>query len=99
MDRKLIFLDIDGTLITAMSEPSALTVKAVRRVRENGHKVFLCTGRNMAIIGRDILDVGFDGIISSAGSHVEVGGEVLFDSLLTEETVQECLSVFHSHGI
>ena len=99
MDRKLIFLDIDGTLITAMSEPSALTVKAVRRARENGHKVFLCTGRNMAIIGRDILDVGFDGIISSAGSHVEVGGEVLFDSLLTEETVQECLSVFHSHGI
>lgn len=99
MDRKLIFLDIDGTLITAMSEPSALTVKAVRGARENGHKVFLCTGRNMAIIGRDILDVGFDGIISSAGSHVEVGGEVLFDSLLTEETVQECLSVFHSHGI
>ena len=99
MDRKLIFLDIDGTLITAMSEPSDLTVKAVRRARENGHKVFLCTGRNMAIIGRDILDVGFDGIISSAGGHVEVGGEVLFDSLLTEETVQECLSVFHSHGI
>ena len=40
MDRKLIFLDIDGTLITAMSEPSALTVKAVRRVRENGHRYF-----------------------------------------------------------
>ena len=72
MDRKLIFLDIDGTLITAMSEPSALTVKAVRRARENGHKVFLCTGRNMAIIGRDILDVGFDGKIGRASCRERV---------------------------
>ncbi len=99
MDRKLIFLDIDGTLIAAMSEPSALATAAVRGARKMGHKVFLCTGRNMAIIGDDILGVGFDGVISSAGGHVEVGGEVLFDSLLPEETVQECLSVFHSHGI
>lgn len=99
MDRKLIFLDIDGTLISAMSAPSALAVKAVREARENGHKVFLCTGRNMPIIGRDILDIGFDGVISSAGGHVEVEGKVLFDSLLPEETVQECLSVFHEHDI
>ena len=53
----------------------------------------------MPIIGRDILDIGFDGIISSAGGHVEVEGKVLFDSLLPEETVQECLSVFHEHDI
>lgn len=99
MERKLIFFDIDGTLIAAMAEPSALTAAAVRGVREKGHKAFLCTGRNMAIIGKDILDMGFDGVISSAGSHVEVGEEVLFDSILAEETVQECLSVFHAHGI
>ncbi len=99
MDRKLIFLDIDGTLISAMSAPSALTVKAVREARKRGHRVFLCTGRNMPIIGKDILDIGFDGVISSAGGHVEVGGKVLFDSLLPETTIQECLSVFHAHGI
>lgn len=99
MNRKLIFLDIDGTLISAMSQPSALTAKAVQGARANGHKVFLCTGRNMPIIGRDILDLGFDGVISSAGAHVETGDRVLFDSLLPEETIQECLSVFHSHGI
>ena len=94
MDRKIIFLDIDGTLIAAMSEPSALATAAVRGARKMGHKVFLCTGRNMAIIGDDILKIGFDGVISSAGGHVEVGEEILFDSLLPEETVQECLDVF-----
>ena len=99
MNRKLVFLDIDGTLIASMSAPSPLAAKAVRGARAGGHKVFLCTGRNMPIIGRDILDVGFDGVISSAGAHVEVDGEVLFDSLLPEELIQECLCVFHSHGI
>lgn len=99
MDRKLIFLDIDGTLVSAMAAPSAYTVEAVRRARGNGHKIFLCTGRNMPIIGSDILDIGFDGVIASAGSHVEVGGEVLFDKILPEETIQECLSVFHAHGM
>lgn len=53
----------------------------------------------MAIIGRDILDLGFDGVISSAGTHVEAGGQILFDSLLPEETIQECLSVFHAQGV
>ncbi|MDE6844587.1 MAG: Cof-type HAD-IIB family hydrolase [Lachnospiraceae bacterium] len=99
MERKLIFLDIDGTLVSAMKEPSVLVTEAVRHARNNGHRVFLCTGRNMAIIGKDILDVGFDGVIASAGGHVEADNVQLFDSLLCEEMIQECLSVFHEHGM
>ncbi|MCI9173518.1 MAG: HAD family hydrolase [Lachnospiraceae bacterium] len=99
MNRKLVFLDIDGTLVAAMSRPSPLAAKAVCRARENGHKVLLCTGRNMPIIGNDIMAVGFDGVIASAGSHVEVEGEVLFDRILPEETIQECLTVFHDQGM
>ena len=45
MNRKLIFLDIDGTLVTQMKAPSDHVKKAVRSARSNGHKVFLCTGR------------------------------------------------------
>lgn len=99
MDKKLIFLDIDGTLICDLAAPSALVAEAVRGARANGHGVFLCTGRNMPIIRRDILDIGFDGIVASAGGHVEVDGNVLFDSVLPEEIIQDCLSVFHAHGM
>lgn len=99
MDKKLIFLDIDGTLVAAMAKPSLLVTEAVWKARENGHKVFLCTGRNMPIIGADIWKVGFDGVIASAGGHIEVEGKVIFDQLLPEEVIQECLSVFHSYGI
>ena len=97
--KKIIFLDIDGTLVSAMAPPSALAASAVRAARANGHKVFLCTGRNMPIIGDDILSIGFDGVIASAGSHVEAEGRVLLDSLLEEETIQECLDVFHAQGM
>ena len=99
MSRKLIFLDIDGTLIAFKAQPSALVAAAVRGARAEGHGVFLCTGRNMPIISRELLDLGFDGVIASAGSHIEVGGQVLLDCQLPEELVQECLDVFHCNGV
>ena len=47
MGRKLIFLDIDGTLLPPgdMLIPES-TLAALDRARANGHKLFLCTGRN-----------------------------------------------------
>ena len=99
MDRKLIFLDIDGTLIAPLSSPTPQVRQAVRQTRSNGHLVFLCTGRNLPIIGPEILEIGFDGVIASAGAYAAVGGEVLLDRLLPEELVQECLSVFHGLGM
>lgn len=99
MDKKLIFLDIDGTLVAALSAPSPKVCRAIRQTRAKGHLAFLCTGRNLPIIGRDILDIGFDGVIASAGAYVSVGDQVLLDSLLPEEVVQDCLSVFHGLGM
>jgi len=86
---KLIFLDIDGTLTQMLAPPTPRVIRAIREARANGHQVFLCTGRNPPIITEDILDIGFDGVVASAGCHVEVNGQVLYDSVLPEETVQE----------
>ncbi len=99
MDRKLIFFDIDGTLVSRLSAPSPAVREAIRQARTNGHLVFLCTGRNLPTIGANILEIGFDGVIASAGAYVVVDGEVLLDQLLSEELIQECLDVFHSLGM
>lgn len=99
MDRKLIFLDIDGTLVAALSSPSPGVRAAIQSVRAKGHLAFLSTGRNLAIIGRDILEVGFDGMVASAGAYVQAGDDILLDQLLTEAVVQECLNVFHGVGM
>lgn len=99
MNRKLIFLDIDGTLVARLASPTQAVREAIRQARANGHLVFLCTGRNLPIIGPDILEVGFDGVIASAGAYVTVDGRVLLDQLLPETLVQECLTVFHNLGM
>lgn len=99
MERKLIFLDIDGTLVSALSSPTPAVAEAIQNTRTNGHQVFLSTGRNLAIIGQDILKLGFDGIIASAGAYVSAGDKILLDRLLPEELVQECLKVFHDAGM
>ena len=96
---KLIFLDIDGTLTQMLAPPSRRVTRAIREARANGHRAFLCTGRNPPIITPDILEIGFDGMVASAGSYVEVEGRVLYDDVLPEKTVQECLAVFHGVGI
>ncbi len=79
MDTRLIFLDIDGTFIEpGKMEAPASAVDAVRRAQANGHKVFLCTGRNYRMT-KPVLGYGFDGFVCSAGGYVVCGDTVLFD--------------------
>ncbi len=98
-DKKIVFLDIDGTFTVPLEKPTELASRAVWAARKNGHKVFISTGRNMPIVSEDVLKVGFDGIVASAGRHIEINGNVIRDSVLPEETIQKCLEVFHKFGI
>lgn len=80
MNRKLIFLDIDGTLLPPgdMLIPGQHPAGAAA-ARANGHKLFLCTGRNLRMTA-PLLEYGcFDGAICSAGGYVLCDGQVLVD--------------------
>ena len=84
MNRKLIFLDIDGTLTPPGSNvPPESAVRAIKTSQAKGHKVFLCTGRNPAMLA-PLLIYGFDGYVGSSGGYVVCGDEVLFDCPMTE---------------
>ena len=99
MTQKLIFLDIDGTLVrpgTNVPPPSAL--EAVRGARQRGHKVFLCTGRNYGMLS-PLLQYGFDGLVGSAGGYIECGGRVIYDCPMTEGQRERVLDVFARSGV
>lgn len=49
MNKKIIFLDVDGTLTLPTGEVSYKVKNAISQARNNGHYVFLCTGRNKAV--------------------------------------------------
>ena len=42
---KIIFLDVDGTLVDYHNRVPASAVKAIQQARQNGHYVFVCTGK------------------------------------------------------
>ena len=99
MTQKLIFLDIDGTLVAAGTNvPPPSAVEAIRGARKKGHKVFLCTGRNYGMLS-PLLPYGFDGFIGSAGGYIEYGGEVIYDCPMTEAQRVRVMDVFQRSGV
>lgn len=96
---KVIFMDIDGTLVNDNGVIPVSARLAVKKARENGHLVFICTGRSKAELFDDILEVGFDGIIGAAGGYMEVNQEVIFHENVKAEDVRQLVAFFDEHGV
>lgn len=98
MNRKAVFLDVDGTLINDFGYVPVSAAEAIRAARTNGHLVFLCTGRSMVELPPDLLDIGFDGFVLAAGAFVQVGSDVLTHRRLTPEALHHVADYFEVHG-
>ena len=99
MNRKLIFLDIDGTLTPAGSnQPPDSAMKAVRAAQAKGHLVFLWTGRNPAMLA-PVLALGFDGAVAGAGGYVFTKDEVLFDCPMKKEEFETGMRLLKENGV
>lgn len=72
---KVIFLDLDGTIRDFDGTIPVSGIEAIQKARQNGHEVVLSTGRAYFRISRQILDIGFDGVIASSGGYVEYKDE------------------------
>lgn len=97
--QKIIFMDIDGTLVNDHGIIPDSAKQAVRQARENGHLVFICTGRSKAELFPEILEVGFDGIIGAAGGYIEIDEEVLLHERVSTEDVEHLVAYFDEHGV
>ena len=100
MNRKLIFLDIDGTLLPPgdMLIPES-TLAALDRAKQNGHKLFLCTGRNYRMTEPLLRHDCFSGAVCSAGGYVLCDGRVLVDIPLEPELAQGVRAALERHGV
>lgn len=98
MNKKIIFLDVDGTITSPQGDVSQCVQEAIKQARANGHYVFLCTGRNKSGI-RSLLDIGFDGIICSAGGYIEMDNELLYESYLSVEDLKEAREIFDRNNV
>ncbi len=69
-DTRVIFFDIDGTLLSPMTgKIPQSTVDALQRVRENGTKIVIATGRDIVELKKLPLDgIVFDGYLTLNGN-------------------------------
>lgn len=85
----LILCDIDGTIRDFNGEISENTVKAIKKLRNKGHKVFISSGRSESEIEKRVIDIGFDGVISSGGARLSIDDECIFDKVFPDEFKNE----------
>lgn len=99
MNKKCIFLDIDGTVRDPFYGTPDSAMKAIKQAQNNGHLAVICTGRSTGLIPDDFPTNEFDGIIAGGGCYVEKKGEVVLDSEIDPLTVKDISRQLRSHGI
>lgn len=86
---RLVFADLDGTLIDHDQSVPASAARACRRLTENGHRLFMCTGRSMPEIYPWLWELGFSGAVTGAGGYIVAEGAVLRDRRIAREQIEE----------
>lgn len=97
--RKIIFLDVDGSIMTYDGAIPASAKRAIAAARAAGHTVFLCTGRSKAEIPSELAALGFDGMIGANGAYVEYHGEVVAHQTIAPGQCRRLVDWLHQHGL
>lgn len=96
----VLFFDVDGTLTSfdpdnmtdkdfSAVRPSQAVVEAFHRLRDAGHKAFICTGRPLWLIADSLRALDPAGVVAMAGATLEVEGRVVHEDCFDEDIVEE----------
>lgn len=97
--KKALFFDIDGTLWDRYNYIPRSTRDTIKKLKENGHMVFINSGRARGFIfNDDLLSLDFDGIVSACGTMIEYENEVLYYRPLAKELIKWSLEVCKKYG-
>ena len=99
-DSAVLFFDVDGTLTSfdpddmtdkdfSAVRPSQAVVEAFHRLRDTGHKAFICTGRPLWLVADSLRALDPAGIVAMAGATLEVEGRVVHEDCFDEDVAEE----------
>lgn len=89
-----LFFDIDGTIISDRTKkiPES-TYRALKKAKENGHLLFINTGRTMCRIVPELKELDFDGYLCGCGIYLTYHNNIFFEKHLSKETMDEFISI------
>lgn len=86
MEQKLLFFDIDGTLITEGTGRIPESAKeAIKKAKKEGHLLFINTGRTRTSLPQKVTSLGFDGYVCGCGTNIYLGDKELLSVKLSNE--------------
>lgn len=93
---KLLFFDIDGTLIECKLGIYSIadkTRRALDCLKENGHNVFLATGRCKCFITDGVMDYPFNGYVTCNGGYVEYLGRPVYKAIVSSDAIKATMEL------
>lgn len=90
---KVLFLDIDGTLVRPDDTIEKSTKEAISQVQAKGLEVFLATGRPLHEIGALAKELNIHSFIGYNGAYAVYNGEDIFQEPMKSSTVSNFLAI------
>ncbi|MFD1735640.1 Cof-type HAD-IIB family hydrolase [Bacillus salitolerans] len=92
--RKIVFFDIDGTLLDHDKKIPTDTIKAIQELKKNGHFVAIATGRAPFMFSDIREELLISSYISFNGQYVVVDNEPIVKNSLSKATLKK----LHEHA-
>lgn len=87
MDKKLVFFDIDGTLLDHDKKVPLSTKEAIHELKANGHEVAIATGRPPFLFKELREELGIDSYVSLNGQYVVYKGNLVYSNPIPPEVL------------
>lgn len=99
MNKKVVFVDVDGTIIAkkrGLMVPSEKTQYAFKELKKN-HYVFLCSGRSAATFPLSVVALEKSGFIGSNGQYVVFEDKEIYNKKIDKELVKKMYEFLKLH--
>ncbi|MDR2537095.1 MAG: HAD family hydrolase [Treponema sp.] len=91
--KKIVFIDVDGTLVNEKMAAPESAQAACRTAVKNGHTLCLCSGRQRFLM-EDLMGLGFQAVISAGGAEIEIERDVVFQRLFDDSLTRKITGFF-----
>lgn len=101
MSYKVVFFDIDGTLLNEEKEVPTDTIKAIQELKERGIEPVIATGRAPYFIKPLLKQLNIDSYVCMNGAYVVYKGKTIYKREIPRQNVETLvnLAAEHSHGL
>ena len=94
--KKVLFFDIDGTLLNSELKIPEGVKRELKRLNEAGYYLFVASGRPLSFISNQIIEAGFNGFVLCNGAHVELNHEIIYENRIPYEKVNDLMNLLEN---